>query len=127
MPFVEEKIFYQFLPYTAGVTYGPDRLIDMAKYPKARAMTVIFQTDSQVDAPLNFSVVGNENSDQINGLMRIGAEQVSIASQANKISFSITVSNFPFPYYGGVIRVGPTAPSTGRVWADAYIWWDEDK
>lgn len=116
-----------FTPLESNTTYGMDRLLDMAVYPKARAITIYAITDSNVGgSALTIWPVGNDVPDPGSGVVRIQTDrnQVTVPNRFNKVALSIEIAKAPFPFYGVLFETGPTAPSGGRCWAYADIWWE---
>jgi hypothetical protein len=113
----------QFEPRQDAKIYGMDRLLDMAAYPHAQAVTFYTIMDSRVNVPITVRVVGNDNPDSGGGIVNLGESQVSTPNKYSKLVFSINMASAPFPFYGVTFDTTPTAPSAGLCWAYADIWW----
>ena len=123
--FVHIDLARPFSPRQDNQVYGMDQLLDMAAYPRARAITFFAITDSSVNAALTVRVVGSDGPDPNGGFSNLGESQVSTANKFSRMVFSINMAAAPFPFYGLTFDTTPVAPSAGVCWAYALIWWGE--
>lgn len=123
--FVRVDLVNQFQPRQDNATYGLTRLIDMAKYPLARAITFYAIADSNVNgAPIRIQIIGNDGPDPGSGLLPIGEARETVPNKYSKIALSLEIAKAPFPFYGVCFITGSAAPTNGVCWAFADIWWE---
>ena len=124
--FVRLELVRPFTPVSSNAVYGMDRLVDMAQYPLAQSITIYAIADSNVGgAPLTVWPVGNDVPDPGNGVVKIQTDrsQQTVPDKFSKVVLSIEMAKAAFPFFGVLFETGPTAPSKGRCWAYADIWW----
>lgn len=124
--FVRVDLVRPFTPVESNAVYGMERLLDMALYPKAESVTMYAITDSAVQgSPMTVWPVGNDVPDPGNGVVRIQTDrnQVTTPNKFTKLVLSVEMAKAAFPFLGVLFETGPTAPSQGRCWAYADIWW----
>ena len=126
--FIRVELSKPFQPLRENTVYCMDRLVDMAKYPLAKALTIYAIADSNVNgSPISIGAVGNDGPDPGSGIVGINVDRPNPTTTPNKYSklaLSIEVAKAPMPFYGVVFRTGPTAPGQGFCWAYADIWWE---
>ena len=125
--FVRVPLADNLEPRQENSVYGMDRLIDMSKYPLAKAVTLYLTADSNVNgSPMTVAAVGSDMADPGGGLVIIGEapQKTTTPDKYSKIALSVEISKAPFPYYGMVLKTGPTAPSRGRCNIYADVWWE---
>ena len=120
--FVREELAKPFRILEDNRVYSMDRLLDIAKWPEARAITFYTIIDPDVDTAITVKVVGNDVPDPGGGIVNLGDGQISTPNKYNKLVFSINIASAPFPFYGVTFTAGP-APSKGLCSAFADIWW----
>lgn len=120
------ELVRQFQPLRENSTYGMDRLVDMAAFPLAEAITIYAIADSNVGgSPIRVQVVGNDSPDPGGGVVTIHVEEIHLTTpdKYSKVVLSIEIAKAAFPFYGVLFHTGATAPSKGFCWAYADIWW----
>ena len=128
--FVRVQLVNNLEPRQENSIYAMDLLVDMAKYPQAQALTLYLIADSNVDgSPMEVAVVGNDMPDPGGGIVLIAEPplKTTLPNKYSKIALSVEISKAPFPYYGVVVKTGPTAPSKGRCQAYADVWWPGER
>ena len=117
----------QFQPLRENSVYGMDKLLDMAAYPLAKAVTIYAIADSNVGgSPITIRAVGNDGPDPGAGLVDLELPGLhrTTPDKYSKVVLSIEMAKAAFPFYGVVFETGTTAPIRGVCWAYADIWWE---